>query len=186
MRGICILLLGAMMACSSPETVEEEAPVPQEEDGSSIESFGVSYVFSDSARLTAKLKSRHVIEKEEDLGEGPEPIHYFYEWVELEFYDENGNLASRAEALGGKFRRKKRLAELTGDVVLSNLEDETLRTEQLFWDARIDSIYTYKPVEIETPDKIIRGSKGLKSNSSFTEYSIFGIQGEMETDENFQ
>lgn len=180
------MIIGILVACSSPEKAQEEVPLPQEENGNSIESFGVSYIFSDSAKLTAKLKSRHVIEREEDLGEGPEPIHYFQEWVELEFYDENGNLSSRAEAIGGKFRRKKRLAELTGDVVLSNLQDETLETEQLFWDARIDSIYTDKPVRIETPDKIIRGSKGLKSNSSFTQYTIFGIQGEMEADESVQ
>lgn len=148
-----------------------------------VESFGVEYVFSDSAIVTANLRAQHVIERTDSIDGREEDVHYFYGEVEIDFFNKLGLKTSTARGDSGRFRRAVNLARLDGNVVLNNELGDRMYTEQLFWDEKKDSIYTDKFVKIVTPDKVITGSKGLRSNSSFSSYVIFGIQGEIEADE---
>ena len=75
---------------------------------------------------------------------------------------------------------------MIGNVKVTNIKDEKLTTDQLFWDGKIDSIYTYKPVLIETPTETIRGNNGMRANTSFTSYFIFKVKGEMEVGNELQ
>lgn len=182
MRLLCLLSIGYFLACSPPEADETipEAP-PEAEMG--VESFGVEYVYTDSAKLAAKLRAAHVIEKPEGEGNEAGTVHYFSGGVEIEFFDPIGRPRSHMTSREGVLYREKRIAEMRGDVVLTNFKGERLETEQLFWDDQKDSIYTNKFIRIETPDKIITGSRGLRSNTSFTAYTIFGIRGEIEAED---
>ena len=148
-----------------------------------VESFGVEYVYTDSAQLAAKLRAARVIEKIEKEGSQVQTIHYFSGGVEIEFFDPIGRPRSHMTSREGVLYREKRIAEMNGDVVLTNYKGERLETEQLFWDDQKDSIYTTKFIRIETPDKVITGSRGLRSNTSFTAYTIYGIRGEIEAED---
>ncbi len=179
---ISFLLVVFTIAC------EEESEVAvdnwDEEQILPTESFGVTYYFSDSAHLRAELITPHVIEKNEVQEEGaPEIVHYFNRGVEIQFYNPPGVVESIVKADRGSFLKDRGLAELNENVLVTNIKGERLETEQLFWDKEIDSVYTYLPVKITTPDRIITGSKGLRSNTDFTSYIIFGIRGEMEMEE---
>ncbi|MEO1449540.1 MAG: hypothetical protein AAFV07_08405, partial [Bacteroidota bacterium] len=88
-------LLGVSMALVLIACSEDEAPPPDLEfmenpTESGVESFGVVYYFSDSARVTSKLFARHVIEKEEGEGKNQETIHYLKDSVHLHFLDGRG------------------------------------------------------------------------------------------------
>ena len=216
MAGIVLLL--TLVACTS--SADEQALLPEQE-ALEIESFGVEYLFSDSARLTARLLATHVIEKIETFEVDPndsqnktyyestgrtqtmrripppandslkkageaekeireETVHYFDKGVIINFYNEQGELESKVISDNGIFRKDRSLAEMYGNVRVTNVKDEKLTTEQLFWDGKIDSIYTYKPVLIETPNEVIHGKNGMRANTSFTAYMIFSVRGEME------
>ena len=145
-----------------------------------IESFGVEYLFSDSARVSARMRAAHVIEAEEGEDKKQEKVHYMNRGVEIEFLNTRGQAHSRIQADSGIFRLTQEIADLYGNVRLSNHQGERLETEALHWDKQKDSVFTDKFVRITTPDKVITGSRGLRANTEFTAYTIYGIQGEIE------
>ena len=49
--------------------------------------------------------------------------------------------------------------------------EETLKTEELFWDPNAGDVSTEKFVKIETPEEIITGT-GLKAKQDFSSWSI--------------
>lgn len=177
-----------MTSCSGEEEERPGRPLPEVEEGVDSESYGVTYVFSDSARVTANLMSAHVTEKEEQEEENSKKrmVHYLDGGVKIIVLNSAGQTTSTIVSESGVYERDEGIAELLGNVMLNNYKGEKLETEQLFWDEKKDSVYTDKYVRIETPDKIITGSKGLKATSDFSSYTIFGIQGEIETDEELQ
>lgn len=183
-----------LVACSSDDLPTSSLPQIGHEDDVSVESFGVKYLFSDSAKVTSELLSAHVIEKEikeqpdeknkEKKKEAkPKKVHYLQDGVEVKFINGTGKVKSRITSNEGIYRWEEGIAELTGNVVLTNIQGEKMETEQLFWDKAKDSVYTYKYVRIETPDKVIIGNNGMRANTSFTAYTIFKTQGEVEVEE---
>jgi LPS export ABC transporter protein LptC len=184
MRGFILfgLLLMILAGCAEEETASKR-PLPEFETDVDVESFGVTYVFSDSARVSANLYASHVKEQQEGEEGDAEVIHLLDGGVKIHILNDYGQVTSTILSDQGVYRRQTGSAELYGNVRLSNFKGEKLETEELFWDEKKDSVYTTKFVRIETPDKIITGSKGLKAKSDFSAYTIFGIQGEVETDE---
>ncbi|MEM6805013.1 MAG: LPS export ABC transporter periplasmic protein LptC [Bacteroidota bacterium] len=220
-------------------------------DSVAVESFGVRFLFSDSAKVTAELYAAHVMEvqsslklekKEEavlkkELGQAadhllstdrgahnfpalvmeeairnlPKPkkeeadstkaeneegkkqklnspvvpdklqiLQYMEDSIHIDFLDRFGNPHSFIESKSGIYNQDNEWAILIEDVILKNEKGERLETEQLFWDSDVDSVYTHTPVKITTPDKIITGSGGMRSTTSFDSYIIFGTYGEVD------
>ncbi|MFK7922145.1 MAG: LPS export ABC transporter periplasmic protein LptC [Bacteroidia bacterium] len=186
--GLCLLGMIFLSSCSGEEEERPSRPLPPIEEGVDSESYGVTYVFSDSARVTANLMSAHVTEKEEQEGEETKKrmVHYLDGGVKIIVLNAYGQTSSTIVSESAVYERDGGIAELLGNVMLNNYKGEKLETEQLFWDEKKDSVYTDKYVRIETADKIITGSKGLKATSDFSSYTIFGIQGEIETDKELE
>lgn len=179
-----IYFLGFFLVSCEEENQQDSTPVWLGDEQLPMESFGVTYYFSDSAHVRAILKADHVIEKTEPNDQGEMELkHYFDQGVSIDFYNPLDELESTVEANQGVFSKEKGVAELNGDVKVVNMDNEQLLTDQLFWDKNIDSVYTHKPVRIETPEQIITGSKGLRSNTNFTTYYIFGIKGIVNVEE---
>lgn len=176
--------LSVLLSSCEEEAQSDSTPVWLNDEQLPLESFGVTYYFSDSAHVRAILKADHVIEKTEPNDQGEMELkHYFDQGVNIEFYNTLDEMESTVESNQGVFSKEKGVAELNGDVKVVNMMNEQLLTDQLFWDKNIDSVYTHKPVRIETPEQIITGSKGLRSNTNFTSYYIFGIKGIVNVDE---
>lgn len=154
-------------------------PVPIEQLAG-IESFGVEYLFSDSGRVTARMLAPHVIEREEGEDKKQTRVQYMDQGVEIRFLNSRGQAHSSIRADSGIFRQAQEIADLYGNVLLRNNQDEKLETEELHWDKQKDSVFTDKFVRITTPDKVITGSRGLRANTEFSAYTIYGIQGEIE------
>jgi hypothetical protein len=56
------------------------------------------------------------------------------------------------------------------------LDGEYFTTSLIFWDQKLQKIYSDKYIRIEQQDKIITGI-GFESNQSMTEYKIFNTTG---------
>lgn len=157
-RQIIFLLLIGLVACSNPE--EDRAGLPATvDDGIRSEAFGLEYLFSDSLSLRAKLSAAHQIERlegeEEKKKENKEIVIYLDGGVKIDFYNNFGTSHSKITSERGIYRKDKNLAELKGNVVLTNAKGEKLETEQLFWDEKKDQVYTDEYVRIYTDGKII-------------------------------
>ena len=179
---IIVFVIFYFLFLGGDEQEQEEGKVLFEnsEEGVQVESFGVEYLFSDSARVSAQLIAGHVVEKETGEESNKETIHFLDQGVEVYFLNAYGQTTSQISSQSGEYNRKAGLAELKGSVVLINQKGEKLETEQLFWDEKKDSVFTNKFVRIETPDRIITGQKGLRANTEFTAWTIIQSQGEVE------
>ena len=185
MRHICFAVIACwiMSACSTSDEEQASIPLPPRADQIESESFGVEYLYSDSARVTAQLEAEHVIEKKEkkDSDNSPEKIaHYFDKGIHIKFFNKRGRESSVVSANYGVLYKEQGVAELKGNVILNKVSTgERLETEQLFWDQEKDSIYVERDqfLKITTPDKVITG-KGLRTNTAFEPYFIYNISGQ--------
>lgn len=96
--------------------------------------------------------------------------------IDVKFLNKNGQVES---FLTSKYairydRDKKMVAK--NDVVVLNLDGDTLRTEELFWDESLQKVSSQKFVKITTHDEIIMGD-GFESDISFKNPKIYKIRG---------
>ncbi|MCI4666842.1 MAG: LPS export ABC transporter periplasmic protein LptC [Bacteroidia bacterium] len=182
MKSIYLLLILTLFISCDDENSQDANSLLKKYDGVKSESFGVTYYFSDSARVTAELKAKHIIEKEYKEPK-VEVIHIIDQGLRLNFLNSRGKAHSFIEADSGRFYIKDRKGSLFGNVKMLNSKGESLETEVLHWNEKKDSIFTDQKVRIETSDKIIIGKRGFRSNKEFTNYIIYGIEGEIETED---
>ncbi|MFK7970529.1 MAG: LPS export ABC transporter periplasmic protein LptC [Bacteroidia bacterium] len=172
---VIILLLGLLAACSDAE--EETAGLPEApDDGVRSESFGVTYLFSDSARVTAKMEVAHLIEKEEEQEDkkSRENIMYLEDSLHISFLGVRGAITSEVTASRGTYYKDKGLAVLEGNVEMTNIRGERMQTEKLYWDERKEAIYNHTFVRIETANEFLECDSGLTANTDFTRWRLRG------------
>jgi LPS export ABC transporter protein LptC len=76
---------------------------------------------------------------------------------------------------GIKYEKSRRVV-IKNDVMVVNINHDTLNTEQLIWDENTRKISSNQFVRIKKPKEIIYGH-GFESNEDFTNYRIFKIKG---------
>jgi LPS export ABC transporter protein LptC len=90
----------------------------------------------------------------------------------VEFYDEFGNITADLKAEYAYFTKESQEWRIEGDVILKNIENnESLNTEQLFWNPTTGMVHTEKFVRIERVDEILTGT-GLTAKQDFSSYII--------------
>ncbi|MGZ5244033.1 MAG: LPS export ABC transporter periplasmic protein LptC [Bacteroidia bacterium] len=135
-------------------------------------STGIEVIYTDSARLKAKLKApemRRYLSDEDPKLEMPKGVY-------VEFYDKNGNVNSRLRGDYGIRFINKNLTKVTGDVEVVNLQGDTLNTEELWWDENTEKVYSQQQVKVKSKEEIII-SQGFESDVTFTKYTFYKIKG---------
>lgn len=130
----------------------------------------VEIIYSDSglvkSKLTAPIMKRIMTtEPEIEMPKG----------VLVIFFDENLIENSRVKANYAILYQNKRLVRLANDVTITNVNNETLSTEELFWDEANNKVYTNKFVRVQKPTETILAD-GFESNTSLTEYTFKKIK----------
>jgi LPS export ABC transporter protein LptC len=146
------------------------------------ESWGVTYLYTDSGKLTARLKAPYLQEIKSKDKEGQSELEMNQGLTLTMFNKVTGQEDSRLNAQYGKINQQNGIAEARGSVELVNSEGAKLETEELFWNREKDLIYTQKFVKITTKDEILFGD-GLEANSGFNTYRIFKIRGTIKVKE---
>lgn len=95
--------------------------------------------------------------------------------LRVDFYD-SIKVQSKLFAKYGLYYNNKRLVFLRDSVVVFNVQGDTLRCEQLWWDQEKELIYTTVPVHIRKPDEQIDGT-GLTADQNFTHWTINNAKG---------
>lgn len=123
------------------------------ETGKEIESY-----LSQSGKLKAKLTAPLMYRYQTDTiySEFPESLH-------VDFYDDSVNVSSWLTALYGKYFESLNKVYLRDSVTVINLDGDTLRCPDLWWDQNLQKFYTDKPARLDGKDKNIIGNQGLEA-----------------------
>lgn len=140
-------------------------------------STGVELIYSNDAIVKAKLFT-------------PELLHYntakpYYEMkkgVTIIFIDGNQQESSRVVADYAIRKEYEKTMELRKNVVATNREGETFKSEELIWDEKTRRFYSDKMVAIQTPSQTIYGTR-FWANEDFSYYEIEQSTGNFNVDQ---
>lgn len=162
---ICLTAIVFVTACTgSPTTVNPE-DLPEFKP--TQEAYHITFYYSDSGHVRARLQAPHVLE----VMDGLEPIQEFDQGIRIDFYTISGDSGSSLRADYAKMYQNKGFARAWGNVVYTGADGARLETNNLTWDQRKDSISTSAPVKITTSKEVLLGDS-LVANTQFTWWRI--------------
>lgn len=112
-----------------------------------------------------------------------QPYWEFPNGIHFERFDQNLKVDANIHSKYAKFYENEQIWELRGKVKAINLQGELFETEHLFWNQRMEIIYSDTLVKITQATRIITGI-GFQSNQSMTKYVINRPQGIFPVNEN--
>jgi LPS export ABC transporter protein LptC len=150
---------------------QDKAEAPKKKvvyNGPTMVTTNVTTLFSDSARLQVRLNAP--LENTYENGDLEYP-----KGMELTFYAKDGTtVVNTLRGNYGKFTRGDNQYVTRGNVQVRNeAKQQSLNTEELFYDRPRGRIYTQKEtqVRVQTPTEILTGN-GLEANEDFSRYRI--------------
>jgi LPS export ABC transporter protein LptC len=167
-----IALLFFLAGCGND--LESVNAITHTYSGPVMSAKNIEVIFSDSGKIQAKvygiLMNRYAT---------PEPYMEFPHGFKVTIFDSALRTETTIMANYGKRKEYTRIMEARGNVIVRNeVKKQQLNTERLTWDENRRIVYTSDPVKITTLDKVVFG-KGLRSNESFSDYSILHPYGQM-------
>ena len=132
---------------------------------------------TDSGRLTIILISPKMV----NFTNRDFPFYEFPKGIDLTLFDDdnNQNRVTSDEAL---LYEQTDLIDLRGNVVLTTSTNDTVFTDQLFFDKKKEWLFTNHPVKFRTKDYITNGN-GFDSNKNFTNAQVLEVKGRIFVDE---
>ncbi|MFI3239350.1 MAG: LPS export ABC transporter periplasmic protein LptC [Bacteroidales bacterium] len=104
------------------------------------------------------------------------PIWIFPDGLYIEKFDSLFQVVAYIKADSAVYHKDKKLWELNHNVAIQNIEQETMLTQQLFWDQNAKELYSDSFIHITRKDRIIEGY-GFRSNESFSSYRLLEPSG---------
>jgi len=129
------------------------------------------------ARLRSPLMLRYENLKDTTYSEFPNTLH-------VDFFDSTAKIQSWLDAKYGKYFESQNKVYLRDSVVAININGDTLKTPELWWDQQKEKFYTDKYAELHTKDKQILGGKGLEATQDFRDIVFKETTGTVKTSEN--
>lgn len=123
------------------------------EVGKNIESY-LSLGGKMKAKLTSPLMYRY--QTDTVYSEFPKTLH-------VDFYDDSVKVTSWLTALYAKYFESLNKVYLRDSVTVINMDGDTLRCPELWWDQDRQLFYTDKPARLDGKDKNIVGTQGLEA-----------------------
>ena len=131
----------------------------------------VTSYFSQNGLTKAKLTSPLMTMEQADT-----PKTEFPKTLHVDFYD-SVKLQSKLFAKYGLYYPNKHLVYLKDSVIIFNMQGDTLRSEELWWDQNKELIYTNKAVHIRKPEGEKTDGTGLTANQNFSSWTITNAKG---------
>jgi LPS export ABC transporter protein LptC len=169
LRYRCLVAAALLASFRLASCTEKDAAIqPITYTGPLSETTNVEMLISDSARLQLRLTAP--LEQQYENGDV-----IYRKSVKVQVYDKPGKLVvNTLDAKFGKLDKNKQLYIMRGDVRVANVpQQQTLRTEELFYDKLKRKIYTdtAMAVRVQTPTEVLTG-RGLEANEDFSRYRI--------------
>jgi lipopolysaccharide export system protein LptC len=111
----------------------------------------------------------------------PKKITKLKDGLTVDFFSDNGTIVSTLTALYGEINHNTGLMFVRDSVILRNFKrNQSLETEELFYNQRDSSIYTDRNVIIRRNGKVGTGT-GIRTTASFNYYKVKNPEGEAAT-----
>jgi len=107
-----------------------------------------------------------------EMFEKPVQKTYFKNGFTVNYFAKNGIKTSTLTAEYGEIIEQENLILAKNNVIFVNYEkQQTLKTEELFWDKNLKKIRTTKNFFVDSPNTEAKGV-GLEADETFSEYSM--------------
>lgn len=160
-------------ACENDERVIEKLTGNriEVEEAKNVESF-LSQEGTMKAKLTAPLMLR-VLRPDSPYVEFPNALH-------VDFYNDSAKIESWLDSKYGKYFESQDKVYLRDSVIVININGDTLRAPDLWWDQKAKLFYTDSVAEYHRIDKHIFGGKGLVATQDMSEVTFKVPTGEVQ------
>jgi LPS export ABC transporter protein LptC len=174
-------LFSCMLTLNSCENSlnDIEKIASKEEDKPISRSTGVDVIYSDSAKVKAHLITPLMIE----LDEQNKGYQEMPKGVKVIFYDDS--LGQKGTITSDYAIRlvKENTITFRKNVVATNAQGETFKSEELVYDQTNKKLYSHKPVQINMNGGTVMYGTGFKSNESLFPWTIDSSTGVFHVDE---
>jgi LPS export ABC transporter protein LptC len=177
------LLSGILLCVFACETdLEKVEAIAGDEDYPTLSGKVVEVIYSDSARLKARLIAPKIFR----YTFVDEPYYKFPAGMTIFMYNETGTVASKITADHVIYEENEDLWEARGNVVVKDLETgDQLNTELMYWDMEKEKIYSNKFTKVTNEDGIFYGHKGFEANQDFSKWTLIGTKGTVNVEDEF-
>ena len=173
-------MLGVLYSCESDLAEVDRIASIQAEEPVDI-SVGVTIIFSDSARVKARIESPEM----RNYNAVEEPYYEFQKGITIYFYDENGREIQNITADYAVRKELAQLVEFRNNVVITRADGVQIKTEELIHDEAANTFYNQMPIAGYSKDgrNTFQGSSFF-SDGEFKNIEIENTTGVMYLDEN--
>ena len=172
---ITVFLAMAVFSCNN--SLKEVQDLNADSYGPMSIAENINTKYTDSGRLTSILVSPKMYNFTNDKF----PYYEFPNGINLTLFDNNQDkntvIANRAVVYS-----QTDLIDLKGNVVLTTATNDTLFTDQLFYDQEKEWLFTNFPVKFRTKDYLTKGN-GFDSNKNFTNAQVIEVTGQIFIDD---
>ena len=95
----------------------------------------------------------------------------------MDIFESTTKVESWLDAKYGKYFETQNKVFLRDSVVTINVNGDTLKTDELWWDQQQEKFYTDKPYQLNTKTRRIHGLKGLEATQDFTDILFHDPEG---------
>ncbi len=178
---LCLPVLFCMLLISACENSLNDIQkiASKEEDKPISTSKGVEVIYSDSAKVKARMLTPLMIE----LDDQNKPYQEMPKGVKIIFYDDS--LKEKGTITSDYAIRLEKENKITfrKNVVATNSQGETFKSEELVYDQTTKKLYTTKPVQIMMGNGDVMQGVGATSNESLYPWHIDKSTGIFHVDE---
>ena len=164
---VLLVLLCMLSACAKKEIRHRASAIADRTAMPALEGTDVTTLISDSGvtRYRIKAKKWFVFDKADT------PYWEFPEGIYLEKFNMDLEADATVEADYAYYNEPAQRWTLKGNVEAMNLEGEKFETPLLYWDQKLESVYSDSSITITRETSIIKGV-GFRSNQEMTNYTI--------------
>lgn len=171
---VLIIILNCFTACSNKI---EDLPNTDNSIFEQERANNVTFLFGQDGNTKAKLFTKHFNRHESAIP----PFIDMTDSVYVEFYNNNLEVQNRLSAKKARFYTQSEDIIINDSVVITTKDGKIIETEELIWNAKIEKIYSDKPVKIIQGENITYGT-GLEANQSISWIIIHNLRGNMPVD----
>lgn len=168
-------ILITVLSCQTKVAADLPAEVLKNTTLPSVEALNFETFYSDSGVVKYHMQTARLL-----IYDDPKkPYKDFPEGFIFQKYDLNRKIISQMSGDHGKYYDLEKRWEANGNVVLVNIQGDTLRTEELKYNEAEDLIFSDQFVSIKKGDQYITGAGGFKSDSQMSKWSFFKNKGHL-------
>ena len=157
------------LSCENDQKAIDDLTKPKAmiEEAKNIESY-----LSQGSMLKAKLMAPYMLRSESDTTfvEFPKSLH-------VDFYDSTGKVDSHLDSKYGKYYESLNKVYLRDSVLVYNLQGDSMRSPDLWWDQNTQRIYTDKKVWVKKGGTVLTGQNGMESRPDLSDINIKQVTG---------